>query len=360
MKIVDVRTTRIRTPLQRPFVTAVRRADAVESVIVQVRDADGRCGWGEAAHNPRVTGETTASIEAAVDAALRPAVLGRAALDLVDTGRAIAGALAGNSSAKSAVDCAVHDLAARQLGVPLHVLLGGVGGQVRTDVTLSVGPAEQLAAEVATRREQGFDVVKIKLDGTDDVERVRKVAVAAGPDVRLRIDANQAWTPRDAVAVIAELEDAGLPLEFVEQPVAGADVAGLAWVTARVRTPVLADEAVRTAADVVTIARHRAADLVNLKLAKCGGLSAARDFVATARACGFGVIFGSMMETHVGCGAAAALAAALGDPAGVTDLDPPYLLQRAPVVGGMRFDGPRITLPETPGLGITDLVPTPA
>lgn len=361
MKIVEVETTRVRCPLTRPFVTAVRRTEVLDSVLVRVRDADGRCGWGEASDNPRVTGETSASIDAIVASALREAVVSRDALDLTDTCRAIADAAHGNASAKSALDCAVHDLAAQQLGVPLHVLLGGQRTEVRTDVTLSVGPADELAAEAVERRGQGFDVFKIKLDGRDDLERVRRVAEAVGGGARLRIDANQAWTPRQAVGLITAMEDAGLPLEFVEQPVPSRDVAGLAWVTARVGTPVLADEAVWTAADVVDIARRGAADLVNLKLAKCGGLGPAREFVATARACGLGVVFGSMMESHVGCGAAAQLAAAVGDAArSPADLDPPLLLRHSPVTGGMQLHGSRITLPDAPGLGITDLVPTPA
>lgn len=359
MKITEVETVRVRTPLRRPFITAVRRTDDVESVVVRVRDADGRCGWGEAAHNPLVTGETAAGIQAVVATVLREAVLGRDALDLEETCRAVAGAAHGNASAKAALDCAIHDLAAQQLGVPLRVLLGGQRAVVDTDVTLSVGEPEELAERTVEHRRHGFEVFKIKLNGVDDVECARSVAQAAGAGARLRIDANQAWTPRQAVRVITELEDAGVPLEFVEQPVPRADIAGLAWVTARVQTPVLADEAVWDPADVIEIARLRAADLVNLKLAKCGGLGPARRFIAVADACGLGVVFGSMMETHIGCGAAASLAAVGGPPQRVTDLDPPWLLQRSPVAGGMRVDGPHLTLSDDPGLGITDLADSP-
>jgi o-succinylbenzoate synthase len=364
VKIAEVETIRVRTPLQRPFITAVRRTDEVESVVVRVRDTDGRCGWGEASHNPLVTGETTPGIQGVVETVLRDSVLGRDALDLEDTCRAVAGALHANTSAKAALDCAIHDLAAQQLGIPLRVLLGGQRALVDTDVTLSVGKPADLAERAVEYRRHGFEVFKIKLDGVEDLECVRSVAQAAGAGTRLRIDANQAWTPRQAVRVITEMEDAGLPLEFVEQPVPRADIAGLAWVTAHVETAVLADEAVWDAAGVIDIARHRAADLVNLKLAKCGGLGPARRLIAVADACGLGVIFGSMMETHIGCGAAASLAAvhAGGGSSSqrVTDLDPPWLLQRSPVTDGMYLDGPRITLSDNPGLGITGLAESPA
>jgi o-succinylbenzoate synthase len=357
MRIESVETVRVSIPLHRPFVTAVRRTDHVESVLVQVRDTDGRCGWGEASHNPRVTGETSAGVVAAIDAGLRDAVVGRDALDLADTCRAIANAVHGNASAKAALDVAVHDLAARQLDVPLRVLLGGTRSAVRCDVTLSVGDPAALSEEAARRRAEGFDIFKIKLDGRDDLQRLRAVSDGAGPGVRMRVDANQAWTPQQAIALITAMEDEGQPIEFVEQPVPAADLDGLARVTQQVVTPVLADESVKTAADVVEIARRGAADLVNLKLAKCGGLGPARDFLAVAEACGLGVVIGSMLESHVACGAAAHLAAVACDH--VPDLDPPYLLRRSPVIGGMRTDGPIITLPDAPGSGIERLADIP-
>lgn len=357
MRIESVETIRVSIPLHRPFVTAVRRTDHVESVLVQVRDTDGRCGWGEASHNPRVTGETSAGVVAVIDAGLRGAVLGREPLDLTATCRAIADAVHGNASAKAAVDMAVHDLAARQLGVPLRVLLGGTRSTVRTDVTLSVGDAAALGEEAARRRAEGFDVLKIKLDGHDDLPRLRAIRDSAGPGVRLRVDANQAWTPQQAVSLITAMEEEGLPVELVEQPVPAADLDGLARVTRQVVTPILADESVRTAADVIEIARRGAADLVNLKLAKCGGLGPARAFLSAAGACGLGVVIGSMLESHVACGAAAHLAAVCDH---VPDLDPPYLLRRSPVVGGMRTEGPSIILPDAPGSGIERLAGAPA
>jgi L-alanine-DL-glutamate epimerase-like enolase superfamily enzyme len=357
MRIESVETVRVAVPLHRPFVTAVRRTDHVDSVLVQVRDTDGRCGWGEASHNPRVTGETSVGVVAAIDAGLRDAVLGREPLDLANTCRAIAGAVHGNASAKAALDVAVHDLAARQLGVPLRVMLGGTRSTISTDVTLSVGDAAVLGPEAARRRAEGFAVLKIKLDGHDDLQRLRAIRDGAGPGVRLRVDANQAWTPQQAIRLITAMEDEGLPVELIEQPVPAADLDGLARVTQQVVTPVLADESVRTASDVIEIARRGAADLVNLTLAKCGGLGPARAFLSVAEACGLGVVIGSMLESHVACGAAAHLAAA-GDH--VPDLDPPFLLRRSPVIGGMRTDGPSLTLPDAPGSGIERLADLPA
>ncbi|MGZ6804397.1 MAG: mandelate racemase/muconate lactonizing enzyme family protein, partial [Nocardioidaceae bacterium] len=269
---------------------------------------------------------------------------------------AVAGAVAGNHGAKAAVDVALHDLAARRRGVSLPVLLGGAALRVPTDVTLAAGDADTLAGAALERTLEGFGVLKMKVgtDAAGDVARVRAVRQAVGDDVAIRLDANQGWTPREAVRVISALEDAGCGVELVEQPVAAADVAGMAWVTSRVSTPVMADEAVYGVRDLVEVIERRAADLVNVKLAKCGGLSVARTLLELARAHGVGAIVGSMMETHIGVGAAASLVAAYGSTL-TSDLDAAWWAERPPVRGGLRYDGATVVLPDAPGLGIEGL-----
>ncbi|MGW5673397.1 mandelate racemase/muconate lactonizing enzyme family protein, partial [Micromonospora sp. NPDC003776] len=240
--------------------------------------------------------------------------------------------------------------------VPLVRLLGGTARRVPTDVTLAAGDAMDLAATATRRAAEGFTVLKLKV-GTDargDLDRVRAVRAAVGPDVRIRLDANQGWTPRDAVRVIRGIEDAGLDVELVEQPVHRRDLDGLAWVSDRVDLPVLADESVFDLRDLVEVIRRRAADMVNVKLAKCGGLRAARALLDLAAAHGMGTIVGSMMESPVGVGAAASLVAAYGTSA-VSDLDAAWWLARSPVDGGIRYDGATVVLPDAPGLGITDV-----
>ncbi len=191
-------------------------------------------------------------------------------------------------------------------------------------------------------------------DAAADFERVRRIREAIGPGPRLRLDANQGWTRRDAVTAIRALEDAGCDIELVEQPVPAADLEGMAWVTDRVGTPILADESVYGVRDLVAVIRHSAADMVNVKLAKCGGLGTARTLLELAREHGVGSIVGSMMESHVGVGAAAALVSAYPTSA-VNDLDAAWWLKEAPVVGGIRYEGPLIHLPTAPGLGVTGL-----
>lgn len=357
MTITDVRTHRVSAPMHTTFVTALRSTSTVDSVLVELVDSAGISGWGEGVQTWRITGESLASIEAAVQGPLREVVIGRDARDLASVGGALESAVASNSAARAAVDVAVHDLAARLLDVPLAVLLGSVATRVRTDMTLSVGPVEQMAAAARGRVADGFTVLKIKLgDGGDDLARMRAIRAAAGQSAVLRVDANQGWTARQAIRIVRSMEDAGLDIELVEQPVVHDDIDGLAYVTSHVDTPVLADESVWSARDGLEIIRRRAADLLNIKLAKCGGLGPARRLLAVAQAAGMGVLVGQMMETSVGTGAAAAFATVTGS-AYVADLDAAWWLSSSPVMGGVTYDGDSVVLPSAAGLGIAGLSP---
>lgn len=354
--IRTVTATQVTTPLHTPFVTALRSTTTTDTVVVRITDGDGLTGWGEAPQVWQVTGESLAGAQACIEGPLAAVVLGRDPDDLADVCRRVAGSVANNYGAKAAVDVALHDLVARRRGVSLPVLLGSTTLRVPTDVTLSAGGAEALGEAASHRVADGFSVLKMKVgtDAATDVARVRAVREAVGPAVRLRLDANQGWSARDAVRVICALEDAHLDIELIEQPVPGADLDALAWVSARVSTPVMADESVYGVRDLVEVIRRRAADLVNVKLAKCGGLSVATTLLELARAQGMGAVVGSMMETHIGVGAAASLVAAHPTSI-VSDLDAAWWAVGSPVVGGMTYDGATVVLPDSPGLGIEEL-----
>lgn len=340
-------------PLHSPFVTALRSTTVVETLVVEIVDSDGHVGFGEAPQVWQVTGASLAGSEACVEQMLGPLLLKRSADDLYTNCQLVRRAVVGNESAKAAIDVALHDLVARRLGVPLVRLLGGGTLRVATDVTLAAGAADALASTAATRAAEGFGVLKLKVgtDAASDVARVKAVRDAVGPTVALRLDANQGWTPRDAVRVISGIEDAGLDVELVEQPVHRADLEGLRWVTDHVRTPILADESVFSVRDLVEVIRRRAADMINVKLSKCGGLQPARTLLSLAEEHGLGTIVGSMMEGPIGIGAAASLAAAHGTSA-VSDLDAAWWLAASPVRGGIFYEGAFVQLVDGPGLGV--------
>ena len=349
--ITDVRTSRQTIPLRQPFVTALRTVTSVPAVRVEVVAGD-TSGSGEAAPTPVITGDLAAGIEAALAGPLRDAVVGRDLDDFEDVLRSVGTAVVGNTSAKAALDIALHDTRARALGLSLPGLLGAASGSVGTDVTVSAGPPKEMAAEADRRAAEGFGTLKLKVaDGRyDDTERVLRVRDAVGPDVAVRMDANQGWSAKEAVAVIGACERAEARVELVEQPVAAADLAGLAFVTDHVRTTVMADESVASARDAVRVVELRAADLINVKLMKCGGLRPARQILDIAAAAGVGAIVGGMMEGELAVAAAAALAATC--PADVVhDLDAAWWLDRPATGRIVRYDGDRLLLPAGPGLG---------
>jgi L-Ala-D/L-Glu epimerase len=357
MTITEVRCHRLTAPLHTPFVTALRRTDDLETTVVEVVDDEGRRGYGEAPQVWRITGESLAGADACLSGPLADVVRGRSLDDLEVLVDELAEAVVGNTGAKAAMEVALHDLAAHRAGVSLVAFLGGPAGEQRvpTDVTLSAGEPDELGAAAVARTGDGFGVLKLKIgtDAATDVARVRAVRVAA-PQARIRVDANQGWTPDEAIAVIRALEDAGLDIEFVEQPVHRDDLAGLARVTEAVATPVMADESVFGLPQLRAVIEHRAADLVNVKLTKCGGLRVGRTLLELARDAGMGTIVGSMMEGPIGVGAAASLVAAVGT-SHVSDLDAAWWTASSPVVGGATYDAGVIVLSAGPGLGIEGL-----
>lgn len=348
-------------PLHTAFVTSLRRTTTIESVVVQVIDSDGRVGWGEAPQVWQVTGESSAGALACVESMLSPVLTAHPLDDqeaLAEASKAVQSAVARNFGAKAAVDTALHDVFAQAQGVSLAALLAGQTNALpivlATDVTLAAGPAHELAASAATRVSEGFTTLKLKV-GTDahtDVSRVAAVRAAVGNGVALRLDANQGWSREDAVKVIRALDDADLGVELVEQPVAADDVEGLAWVRARVGLPIMADESCYGRFDLERVIRLGAADLVNVKLAKCGSIRVGLDLLRRAHEEGLGTIVGSMMESHIGVGAAAAVVAAQPTTR-VCDLDAAWWAADSPVSGGIAYVDAQVVLSPEGGLGIS-------
>ncbi|HEY1761088.1 MAG TPA: dipeptide epimerase [Acidimicrobiales bacterium] len=359
--IESVTIHRRSIPLKRPFVTAVRTAYSLDALMVEVRDSDGRSGWGEAPTSWRVTGESIESVTAAVSGPLSDAVRGVSTDDPEASSLALERAAVRNSSARMALDCALYDLAAQVQGVPLYRYLGGRAAEVRTDMTLSaalnVADLDELLQTAVEHVGAGFGTLKVKVGaGGDDLATLVAVRNAVGASVHLRADANQGWSREHAVRTITSIEDAGVALEFVEQPVNRDDIDGLAFVTNHVGTPIVADESVWTRRDLREIIRSRAADTVNIKLAKTGGLREALALAGVAREHGVGVIVGCMSEGHVGIAAAGALASAIDN--GLQgelrphDLDGGLWLIESPINGGVAYDNDRVVLGEAPGTGI--------
>lgn len=356
-------------PLHSPFVTALRRTETVESLLVEVETSAGVIGVGESPQVWQVTGESVASAMACVDQMLAPVVVGRSIADWPCLSDEVQRVVARNFGAKAAVETALCDLAAQAAGVTLADLLSGAvvsglpsgpgpdtrgvgvsevsGGrnrEVATDVTVSAAPPGEMAASALARLAAGFTHFKLKVgaDPALDLARIAAVRDAVGP-CPIRVDANQAWSRNNAVIAITTFYDAGLDLEFVEQPVRDDDVEGLAWVRARVPIPIVADESVYTLRDLDRVIDLDAADGVNVKLAKCGGPRQAVAILRRVREAGLETMVGSMMEGPVGVAAAANVALAGGTTL-VNDLDAAWWLAEPACGGRLRYQSGRVIL----------------
>ena len=366
MEVIPVKLTEIALgfvdiPLRTPFKTALRTVDRIHDIVVRVTGENGQVGYGEAPPTAVITGETLPSIEAAIRDYLAPALLGTDLEDPAETQRRMDKAIAKNTSAKAALDVAIYDLRARVLGLPLFRLLGqNAPDQVKTvldtDLTISVNDPDTMAADAAAAVARGFRILKVKVGkgGAEDVARLRAIRKQIGPDITLRVDANQGWTPQEAVRTISLMEDAGLGMELVEQPVSCHDFRGLQYVTAHTATPILADESVFSPEDAERIIAEHAADLINIKLMKTGGIYEALRICSLAERSGVKCMMGCMLESAVSVSGAAHLAAARSV-INLCDLDGPSLCAENPYTGGPVYEESRIFLPETPGIGISGL-----
>jgi o-succinylbenzoate synthase len=357
MKITDITLGMLRVPLKRPFKTALRTVEQVEDIVVMLHADDGSVGYGEAPPTAAITGETHGSIVHAIRHHIAPRVVGEDVSDLNRIVGLIQQAIAGNGSAKAAVEIAVYDLWAQLHRSPLYALLGGGVPTLTTDVTISVNDVDVMVTDALAAVAEGYTALKIKVgkDIATDVARVRTIYDAVAGRAALRLDANQGWSAKDAVRVLTTLENTGVALDLIEQPVPAHDLDGMRYITARVHTPVMADESVFTARDVTEIVRSRAADIINIKLMKAGGITNALRIADVAAAHGIPCMMGCMLESSISVAAAVHVAIARSDVITRIDLDGPSLCALDPVDGGVRFDGPHISVDGGPGLGIRNL-----
>lgn len=316
---------------RRTFAIARSSADLFERVVFEI-EAEGVTGRGEAAPTSYY-GQNAAGVAAA--------------LEDVGVGDPwdIEGTLARNDqlppSALAALDNALHDLAAKRLGVPVYRLLGLAKPEPVSAYTLGIADEETTIAEAERLRE--YPILKVKVGGWKDVETLRAVKEVSGAD--LWVDANEAFSPEEAIDVVAELKDIGV--RMIEQPVpASAGPGALGRVTAAASpVPVLTDESSIEARDVPALAGYVGG--VNVKLAKCGGIRRALQMIHTARAHGMLVMLGCMVETSLGISAAAQISGLVD----FVDLDGAMLLADDPY-SGPAYENGRILLPDTPGLGV--------
>ena len=341
-RIIRIEARTLDVALKAPFTIAGTRLDTVANVALRLDLAGGASGWGEIPILPTVTPEDQATAlaetrRAGAEWTGKEALRWRPLLDVLSA------TLAGAPTVRAGLEMALFDALARSHGIPLFEYFGGASASLETDITIPIcDPAEArvLAMEYRTR---GFTTLKTKVGGDvdADIERVR--AIRAGhPECRLILDANEGYDADQALAVLGTLRRLGLEPALLEQPVPRDDRDGLARLAREAGVPVAADESCRSAEDAARIARDGLAQVLNIKLAKCG-VAQALEIIAIARASGLGLMIGGMVETRLAMGFSVHLAAGTGAFQWI-DLDTPLLLAEDPVRGGYSANGPRYQL----------------
>lgn len=357
MKIAKIETHRMAVPLIKPFKTALRTVKTAETLVVKITCDNGIVGWGEAPPTVVITGDSMSSIESAVKEVLAPFLFKQDFSNYEEMFQGISASCIGNSSAKAAVDMALYDCLSQSCQLPLYQFLGGHKKELETDFTVSVNGPEEMGEDAVSYVQQGFDVLKVKV-GKDhvqtDIDRVREIRARVGDDIKIRLDANQGWTAKEAVATIRKMEALDLQIELVEQPVKAWDIVGLKQVTDQVDTLIMADESVFSPKQALEVVKNRSADLINIKLMKAGGIYQAQMINQLAEISGMECMVGSMIETKIGITAAAHFAASKKN---ITrfDFDAPLMMAKEVVEGGIMYAGRKIFLPQGPGLGITNV-----
>ena len=350
VKITGAALFPVRIPRLTPLALAYATRTACRAVYVRL-DTDARvAGWGEAVPVREVTGERYGDVVHALSR-IAPALVGADPLDTEVHRPLLDRDLATLPSARCALDTALQDLKGRALGLPAARLLGGARPTIPACVTLGLGTLEETVATARARVTEGFTTIKLKVAAEPAVEsaRIQAVRAAVGPAVELLLDANQAYDVPRALALADAAARSGVAL--FEQPVPADDLGALGEVARRSPVPVCADEAVTTPLSLLRLFGMPGLRMVNVKLQKCGGPSAAAWMIRTAEAAGVSVMVGCMIETRLGITAGLAVALGLANVARV-DLDGAMDLTADPVIrGGVVMRDGRQSLPDRPGLG---------
>jgi L-Ala-D/L-Glu epimerase len=338
---VNLSTRTVTTALRAPFVAGHGTVTDRDLVLVTLEAADGQIGHGEAAPLPSYDGVSAADVVAALDAC-RPVLADyRDAAPIADV-LARCGEVTVLPQALAAIDLALWDLAGRRTREPVWRLLGaGAPAPVAVNYTIAAADRSGAAEQAAQARVDGYGTVKVKVAIGDDAGRLAAVRAFAGPQMAIRIDANGAWSPAEALASLEALEAVGI--ELCEEPVAGLGaIRTLRPVTA---IPLALDE---SADDPQALVAPAAADLICLKIARCGGIGGTIQTAERARAAGYGVYLASTLDGPLGI-AAALHAAAVIRPAPACGLATLGLFAgRADPLPPLRGV---MSAPSTPGLG---------
>ncbi|MCA1055974.1 dipeptide epimerase [Rossellomorea aquimaris] len=351
MIIKKINLYAIRLPLKQPFIISYHTYRDMPSIIVEMETDEGVTGYGEAVADEHVTGETWESTFQVLKHTLAPKLIGMDPFQIERIHERMDEAIYQAPTAKAAIDIACYDAMGKKLGQPVYQLLGGrYHEEFQLTHVLSIAEPEQMAGEAAGMLESGYRSFKMKV-GTDiemDIERIRRVRERVGMAVPIRIDVNQGWkSSSHTLQAVRHLE--GLNIDWLEQPVKADDLNGMARVKAMTDIPLMIDEGLKGMREMFDVIHKQAADKINIKLMKCGGIYPAVKLAHIAEMAGLDCQVGSMVESSIASAAGFHVAFSKK---GITSVELTGPIKFSRDIGDLRYDVPYIRLTDKEGLGV--------
>jgi L-alanine-DL-glutamate epimerase-like enolase superfamily enzyme len=336
--------------LSEPYSIAYDSVDRCESVFINIETAEGIKGWGCAAPDPNVTGETASSILKVFHKEVEPYILGKDVFTYSRILNSLKSSLTGHPALRAMVDMALHDIIAQKAGVPLYKLLGGYRNSMPTSITIGIMSVKSTLVFAEDYIKKGYKILKIKggNDVLEDIERINRLREIVGKNVKIRFDANQGYTLKDSLSFLNGVKNANI--ELFEQPTKKSDLEMLKLITQKSDLPVMADESLISLRDAFHLSKDQCTDLINIKLMKTGGILDAMHINSVAKAAGIGAMVGCMDESALGI--SAGLHFALSRPnIQYADLDGHLDIIDDPFNGMLSIKNGELYPPQSNGLG---------
>ena len=353
MKIIDIQAIPIRIPLKNAFTIAVGTLTHTNHVLVRMTDDEGHVGWGETTTFHVVYGYDQHMLAHVLREYLIPAVMGLDPHDLALMHKRMDEAIPKNLMAKTGVDLAAHDLIAQAAGVPLVDMIGGRRMDRIPQIGLvGISPPEEAALSAMEQINEGYRTIKIKVGGNagEDLRRIEAVREAVGGGIGIRVDGNCGYDRDTALRTFVRAEEYGL--EWIEQPLPAWDLEGMAALARRLDTPIAVDESMYTLQDAQHCIALGAADVVNIKIPKCGGIFRSRKIAAACEAAGVPCFLGGCIETTPGTAAAMHFYAATPNMVSATEIFGSMYYEDDVTAAPLTVENGSIALTHEPGLGV--------
>lgn len=350
MKIKNIEVWEVKMKLRVPYTIAYESISSADNVFLRMETDKGIIGYGCAAPDLQVTGETSDTVLKACEDSIIPRLKGSDPLRMAFHMEKLKKLLPGHGSTLAMVDMAFYDILGKVAGLPVYKVLGGFRQSIKTSITIGILPVIETVQKALEFMKAGFKSIKIKggSDVEEDIEKIIKVREEVGKSIELRFDANQGYTVEDSLHFVESTRTA--KVELLEQPTPRGNPGQLGQVTQEVSIPVMADESLMNLVDAFRLARRNLVDMVNIKLMKVGGIAEAVHINSVARAANLEVMVGCMDEAALGI--AAGLHFALARPNVMyADLDGHLDLIDDPSKGAVILKNGILYPRQEPGLG---------